>query len=703
MNIANKTGLFLLLLAASIYCGAQTSLAIQYFVAPNGDDTNPGTIERPFASIDRARIAVRERTNADKDIVVFIRGGKYYLDKPIVFDEFDSAKEGFTITYCAYANEKPVVVGGKRLNNWKKVSDGVYKTLIDIEDEDFFHIFENGKRAFEARYPDTGYLLGNRKAVKNNILDFSVKPEDIDSNFTFNERSRIFLWPANDWFSAFVPIASVDKNYGIIRLSDTVHLKDINKRSPRRYYLTGIKEAFDCPGEFYYDHQSKELFYRPWSDDINNSEIVLPLVSSVIRLRGKTAPVRHIIFKGIEFTISRFGPFFCETRKGTHGTNGWNEPANKEALVYFENTNNCCLENCIISHAGYNGVSMVWQAKNNVINHCEVKNCGFHAVLLSGYRAEFGTETDYNKMNTITNSHLHHCGELVGHGAGIFIWASGHNQITHNEIHDMPRYGVCIKGQRWGGKFGDESPRKIKTGEIVTAENKWDFIHSRENYIAYNDIYRVSQDSEDNGIISFWGCGKGNVVYNNMLHSINGRTVKGGTMAVYLDDAADYINVENNIIFGISSGSWIYPILAKGVHNTIVNNYIICEKPCKAAIRNVTQYNEKVEGHIYKRNIIYLKGESDIFSFGKWTEDKLVECDSNLIFSEQGIYHFSIEKKIINVNEWQKEFDERYAENLFYVDPEFYDVGSCDFRLKADSPALQMGIKQIELDKIGIQ
>jgi parallel beta-helix repeat protein len=701
----NKSFLSILILFCICFSfsEAHSSSVVNFFVAQNGNDANPGTQDKPFASINKARIAVRESKHVDKDIVVYIRGGRYYLDKPIVFDEFDSAKEGLKITYRAYPGEKPVVVGGKPLNKWEKVSDGVYKTSIDLKDENFFHIFENGKRAFEARYPDKGYLLGTEKEVKNKALDFSVKTEDLDSNFTFTKRSRIYLWPGNDWFSAFVPISSVDLNHGIIRLKDTLHLTDINKRSPRRYYLTGIKEAFNCPGEFYYDKENKELFYRPISENIDSSEIVLPLVSSIIRLKGKNAPVRNIVFEGIEFTISRFGDFFCETKNGTHGSNGWNEPANKEGLVYFENADSCRLENCSINNAGYNGISMVWKAKDNVIKNCEVKNCGFHAVLLSGYRAEFGSKADYNKRNTITNNHLHHCGELVGHSAGVFIWASGHNEITHNEIHDMPRYGICVKGQRWAGVFGAKSPIKIKTGEQVNAENKWDFIHSRENFIAYNDIYKVSKDSEDNGMISFWGCGKGNVVYNNMLHDINNRIVQGGTIAVYLDDAADYIRVENNIIFDIRSGSKIVPILAKGVHNTIVNNYIICEESTRAAIRNVTQYGEEVKGHIYKRNIVYLKGETDIFSFGSWTEDKLAECDSNLIFSAKGIYTISCENRKLGVSDWQQEFNASFDKNSVYANPKFYNLDSNDFRLKKDSPAFKMGIIPIDVDKIGIQ
>lgn len=683
---------------------ACTTPITEFFVATNGDDSNPGTKDKPFATIDRARIAVRKINNdQNKDITVYIREGRYYVDKPIVFNELDSGKNGFKIIYCSYPEEKAVIIGGKPIANWKKAGKRIYKTHLDVKDDQFFHIYENGKRAFEARYPNEGYLLGAGKEVKNRALDFSVNPDDINKNFTFTKRSRIYLWAANDWFSAFVPMESVDKQNGIIRLSDTLHHTDINKRSPRRYYLTGIKEALDAPGEFYYNTDTKELFYYPLSKKIDKSEIIVPLTTSIIRLVGEKEPVKNIEFSGIDFTISRFGAYFTETKKGTHGTNGWNEPANKEGLVYLENANNCTINKSVISNAGYNGVSMVWTAQENTIKNSEIKDCGFHGVLLSGYRAAFGSKADFNKKHIITNNHIHHCGKLVGHGSGIFVWASGKNKLTHNEIHDMPRYGICVKGHRWGGKFGDESSIKINTGEIVTKENKWDFIHSRENFIAYNDIYGVSKDSEDNGMISFWGCGKNNIVYNNKLHDITDRSIDGLTMAIYLDDASDYVTVENNLIFNINSGAKIYPILAKGVHNSIINNYIICEASNKAAIRNVTQYNEEVKGHIYKRNIIYLKGDSDIFSIGTWSDEKIIESDYNLIFSKKGNYTYSVGENKLSIEDWKKEFNGRYAKHSIYADPKFYNVKANDFRLKKNSPAFKMGITPINISEIGIQ
>ena len=54
-----------------------------FYVATNGSDANPGTISAPFATLNRARDAIRniKKTNNNAlppgDIIVYIRGGKY--------------------------------------------------------------------------------------------------------------------------------------------------------------------------------------------------------------------------------------------------------------------------------------------------------------------------------------------------------------------------------------------------------------------------------------------------------------------------------------------------------------------------------------------------------------------------------------------------------------------------------------------------
>ena len=52
---------------------------IQFFVAVDGNDANPGTIAEPFATLERARDAVRQRNQDDdsgKPTEVVLRGSK---------------------------------------------------------------------------------------------------------------------------------------------------------------------------------------------------------------------------------------------------------------------------------------------------------------------------------------------------------------------------------------------------------------------------------------------------------------------------------------------------------------------------------------------------------------------------------------------------------------------------------------------------
>lgn len=66
-----------------------------FFVAPDGSDTNPGSIERPFASLGQAQRAVRQKlaSGDDTPVSVLIRQGTYRLDAPLVFGPADSGKE----------------------------------------------------------------------------------------------------------------------------------------------------------------------------------------------------------------------------------------------------------------------------------------------------------------------------------------------------------------------------------------------------------------------------------------------------------------------------------------------------------------------------------------------------------------------------------------------------------------------------------
>jgi hypothetical protein len=65
-----------LTLALSSAC---LSNAQPYVVSATGNDVNPGTLEKPFATLQRAQQAVRQKRGD-----VCLRGGTYYLTPPVV-------------------------------------------------------------------------------------------------------------------------------------------------------------------------------------------------------------------------------------------------------------------------------------------------------------------------------------------------------------------------------------------------------------------------------------------------------------------------------------------------------------------------------------------------------------------------------------------------------------------------------------------
>ena len=92
-------------------------------MATNGSDNNPGTAEKPFATLARARDAIRkiDKCSLGRDITVLIRGGIYQLAAPLVFGPEDSGTIAYSITYAAYPGEKPVISGGQPITGWRKL------------------------------------------------------------------------------------------------------------------------------------------------------------------------------------------------------------------------------------------------------------------------------------------------------------------------------------------------------------------------------------------------------------------------------------------------------------------------------------------------------------------------------------------------------------------------------------------------------
>lgn len=130
-----------------------------FFVAPGGSDAAPGTREQPFASLARARDAVRDRRAAqpNQPVTVLFRGGVYPVTETVVFTPADSGTESAPVRYAAYPGEEPVLWGGRRIEGWKKEGNGLYSVeLPEVKAGtwDFRQLFTNNRRLTRARTPN---------------------------------------------------------------------------------------------------------------------------------------------------------------------------------------------------------------------------------------------------------------------------------------------------------------------------------------------------------------------------------------------------------------------------------------------------------------------------------------------------------------------------------------------------------------------
>ncbi|MCC6463235.1 MAG: hypothetical protein IT260_22390, partial [Saprospiraceae bacterium] len=100
-----------------------------FYVSPLGNDKNPGTLERPFASPQQARQAIRNaKTLApEQAFTVYFREGTYQGMATLDLQAADSGSLRFPITYAAYPGENVRLHGGVFLKNkdFKPLSDPV--------------------------------------------------------------------------------------------------------------------------------------------------------------------------------------------------------------------------------------------------------------------------------------------------------------------------------------------------------------------------------------------------------------------------------------------------------------------------------------------------------------------------------------------------------------------------------------------------
>ncbi|HEX7577079.1 MAG TPA: right-handed parallel beta-helix repeat-containing protein, partial [Verrucomicrobiae bacterium] len=455
-----------------------------YFVSPAGDDVNPGTLEKPFATLQRAQQAALQK-HGD----VFLRGGTYYLPATLVFTARDSGSKDAPAVFQNYQGEKPVISGGIRLENldWQPCPNGIFQAQVpaDLQTEE---IFINGERQILARYPN-----------------FDPKAQYFDgfaADAISVQRAARWSDPAGGYYHAMHPalwgdftwrITGKDTN-GQVRLEGGWQ----NNRGAAAHrqirFVENIFEELDAPGEWFLNSKTHTLFfYPPAGLDLKNAVVEATRLRTLVEFRGdEEHPVKWITLRGLVF------------RQAARTVMDTKEPLLRSdwaiwrcGAILFNGAEDCALEDSFIDQVGGNAVFVNNYNRRITVRGTQIAKAGASGICFVGDpqaarsplfnygRVQRLDEIDrtpgpksdnYPADCLVDDCLIHLTGRVEKQTAGVEIDLAQGITVRHCSIYDMPRAGINIGDGCWGG-----------------------------HVIEFCDIFDTVKETGDHGSFNSWG------------------------------------------------------------------------------------------------------------------------------------------------------------------------------------------------------
>jgi len=618
---------------------------VELYVAPDGHDANPGTKDRPFATLTRARDAVRQIKKTSKEpIMVYLRGGTYYLDEPLVFTAKDSGSREAPVCFAAYKKEKPVLSGGTVLKlKWKPYRDGIMKaqTPSGLEID---QLFVNGK------------MWGSKH--------YRIVDVDDDGKIKFQggwQENRSGGW--DEFYRG-----GYHKN----------HL-----------FVENIFEELDAADEWYFDEKDRTLYLKPAAGmNLHKAEIIAAGLTELLVVKGSLEkPAKNITFKGITFRHTKriFMEPYERLLRGD-----WSIA--RLAAVRFAGAEDCSVEDCVFEDLGGNGVFISGYNRRVHVLAGRFTRLGESGVCVVGDLKAVRTPAisysntvqqdqidlvpgpntpHYPAQCRISDNLMDRFGIIGKQVAGVMISMAEEITVSHNTIYQCPRAAICINDGCWGG-----------------------------HVIEYNDAFNTVRESGDHGPFNSWGRdrwwktsyngGRNIETFAKVRSKLDNYKVThirynrfshpgGHSWGIDLDDGSSNYHVYSNLCLGMGVK------LREGFYRRVENNIII---------RGFFGFHIWFPGcdDVVERNIIVDDNPYRLIranpAYAKSFNQNLFWNDGETIRFDKGDFEA-----------WKKR---NLDTDSLIADPLFIDPAKGDYRVRSDSPALKLGFKNFPMDNFGV-
>ena len=708
-------------------------------VSPKGSDKNPGTKEKPVASLTAARSLARNHKKTKGlpkgGLNVIIHGGIYDLQETFQLSEEDAGKKDAPIVWSAAAGEKVNISGGKTispgkfskvinkniLNRLEKNAIGnVWQANLKAEGiknlgnhRQYGHalpvipatleLFYNGEPMTLSRYPNKGAMKIGKVADPGSVPRNGDK-SNRGALFAYTD-SRHKKWAGqnNLWIQGtlnygfgddYNPIEFIDTIAGQVKLKKP-HLYGVGSgKDFQEYVAINILEELDSPGEWYIDETSGMLYFWPPADMKDALIQVSMLEDPIIALEG----TEHVTLKGL--TIE----------------------AGRGIGVYIERSNYTLVAGCTVRNVGTSGIFMGQGAKLLDENSSVDDYVGEpQSRQIGSFQNHIYKNNTWNR-NAGSNNGVLSCDVYNTGSGGIYISGGDKKTLTpgNSYAENCRVYNYTRRNKfTWAGIRVDGCGNRISHNEIFNSDWHGIFVHGNDHLFEYNYIHDVTLNSNDT---SPWYIGRnpsdrGNIIRYNYLDNCGNPNRM--TMGIYCDDSSTDVYVYGNVFNNMKTDHGV--LFSNAGWDLVMKNNIVINPIAHTAVVSALWYTwaapqakemfgkngllrKRLEQEIDFRSLPYSTRYPTLLPYldeivegkewqgmrarGNMLEGNLIVGGPENPIKLLGGQHAQMEGK----NNW-----------VTKEDPGFVDMKNKNFNLKPDAKVYKMipGFEPIPFDKMG--
>jgi len=451
-------------------CSCQTSTFVPwadtvgsatYYVSVKGADSNPGTLEAPFATIQKAADVMKPGDTC------FVREGVYRETvRPA-----SSGAEGAPITFQAYDGEEAVVSGADTVAGWALDEGAIWKAKVDWDLGKNNQVFFNGEMVHEARWPNkvSGDLLTPDAAEIDSGDANHIVCKALPDNVPDDGWNGAVLWGLTGlrWTSWTVPVEGYDAVAKKLRF----RFRFSGHHSPSNggvFYLTGSRYAFDAPNEWYFDKETSTMYlWAPGGADPNGHKVEVKRRMLAFDLHQRAhvqikgfnvhastldlSDAAHCLVQGIRATyishtrggntIMRLGEATGIVMSGHHNVLRDSEIAYSVGDGVRLGGTDSAVINCYIhdiNYIGCYGLPVHITGVRNLLSHTTIRDAGRSCIsigrMMSGAGSRLPALGHIIQYNDVSGS-----GRICADLAAFYTWKTdgGGTQVRYNWFHDV--------------------------------------------------------------------------------------------------------------------------------------------------------------------------------------------------------------------------------------------------------------------------